>query len=173
VAQHVLPDRVHQVRFSQPHTAVDEKGVIGPRRRLGDCTAGGMRKLIRRADDEGVEGVPGIQAGRAGQRHGRRPGFQRGRFVGAEGNDRHVRLRVGDEMHQELGPLQLAHRFGNDPGVVLGQPVLEQGVGYSDRNRRPVISYKGCRPEPGVKAVPVHLRLDTGEDFVPEVHFTQ
>ena len=29
VLQHVVPDRVHQVRLPQPHTAVDEQRVVG------------------------------------------------------------------------------------------------------------------------------------------------
>ena len=73
VLQHVLPDRVHQVRLAQPHAAVDEQRVVRARRRLRDRAAGRVRELIRRADDEGVEGVAGIEAGRArcGQRRGR------------------------------------------------------------------------------------------------------
>src|SRR5205814_4592202 len=32
---------------------------------------------------------------------------------------------------------------------------------------------KGRRPKPGIERVPVDLRFDAGEDFVPEVHFSE
>ena len=60
----VVADRVHQVRLAEPHAAVDEERVVRARRRFGDGAARGVRELVRRADDEGVEGVAGIQARR-------------------------------------------------------------------------------------------------------------
>ena len=39
VIEHVMPDRVHQVRLPESHAAVDEQRVVGARRRLGDCPA--------------------------------------------------------------------------------------------------------------------------------------
>ena len=59
VVQHVVPDRVHQVRLAEPHAAVDEQRVVRARRRFGDGAAGGVRELVRGSDDEGVEGVAG------------------------------------------------------------------------------------------------------------------
>ena len=65
VPQHVVPDRVHQVGLAQTHPAVDEQRVVRARRRFRDRAAGRVRELVRRADDEGVEGVAGVQPGRA------------------------------------------------------------------------------------------------------------
>ena len=47
VLQHVVPDRVHQVRLAETHAAVDEQRVVRARRRLGDRAARGVRELIR------------------------------------------------------------------------------------------------------------------------------
>ena len=109
VLQHVLPDRVHQVRLAQPHAAVDEQRVVRARRRFGDGAARGVRELIRRADDEGVEGVAGIQAGRArraasGRRRSRAPRLRRG---SAESAGRRSG-GLGDEIHGQVRPLHLA-----------------------------------------------------------------
>ena len=48
VIEHVVPDRVHQVRLAQADAAVDEQRVVRARRGLGDRPAGRMRKLVRR-----------------------------------------------------------------------------------------------------------------------------
>ena len=74
--QHVVTDRVHQVRLAETHAAVDEQRVVRTRRRFGDGAARGVRELVRRADDEGVEGVAGIEAGRPGLRRRRRGRFR-------------------------------------------------------------------------------------------------
>src|SRR5215471_9472776 len=55
---------------------------------------------------------------------------------------------------------------------MLGQPVLELGIGDSDGDGAGVLGDEGGWPEPGVEAVPVHLCFDSGEDFVPEVHLS-
>ena len=60
--QHVVPDRVHQMRLAETHAAVDEERVVRARRGLGNGAAGRMRELIRRSDDERVERVAGVQA---------------------------------------------------------------------------------------------------------------
>ena len=62
--EHVLTDRMHQVRLAKSHAAVDEQRVVRARRRFGDRAARGMRELIRRPDDERVEGVARIETAR-------------------------------------------------------------------------------------------------------------
>ena len=174
VLQHVVPDRVHQVRLAETHAAVDEQRVVRTRRRFGHRAARRVRKLIRRSDDERVEGVAGIEAGRArAWSWRRRRRVERRGFFSAELNRHDVGLRVGNEIHREIRTPDLVQRFADDARVVLRQPVLEEAVRHADRHRRPVVGDEGRRPEPGVEAVPVHLRLDAREDFVPEVHFIQ
>ena len=68
VLHDVLPDGVHQVRLAEADAAVDEERVVGQRRRLGDGAAGRVGELVRRADDEGVEGVARVQALRGDRR---------------------------------------------------------------------------------------------------------
>ena len=132
-----MPDRVHQVRLAEPDSAVDEQRVVGARRRFGDGAARGVRELIRRADDEGVEGVAGIEAGGPGGGDGGGCGFERGGFVRAERNRRRVGRRSRRRSHREVRPLHLGHRFADDAGVVLGQPVLEERVRHPDRDAAP------------------------------------
>ena len=60
----VVADRVQQVGLAQPGLAVDEERVVGLGRRLGDRDRGGVGEAVARADDEGVEGVLRVQAGR-------------------------------------------------------------------------------------------------------------
>ena len=86
VLQHVVADRVHQMRLAETHAAVDEQRVVGARRRFRDGAARRVRELIRRADDEGVEGVTRIQPRGSWSRrdHGSRS-FDRRGFVGTEG----------------------------------------------------------------------------------------
>ena len=67
------------------------------------------------------------------------------------------------------GALDFRQRFGNHRGVVLGEPVAEEGVGHAHPDRAVTVGDKRRRLEPGVEAVPVDLRLDTREDLVPDV----
>ena len=57
VRQHVVADRVHQVRLAQADAAVEKQRVVRPRRRFGDRAARRVRELIRGTDDERVERV--------------------------------------------------------------------------------------------------------------------
>ena len=75
VLQHVVPDRVHQVRLAEPDAAVDEQRVVRARRRFGDGAARGVRELVRRSDDEGVERVARVEAARTARRRLRRCGL--------------------------------------------------------------------------------------------------
>ena len=58
---HVMADRVQQVGLAEPGRAVDEQRVVGTGRALGHRQRGGVREAVRRADDELVERVAGIQ----------------------------------------------------------------------------------------------------------------
>ena len=98
VPEDVLPDRVHQMRLSQSHAAVDEQRVVRSRRRLGDRAARRMRELIRGADDEGVEGVAGIESRRPRHRVAAAAGLEHGGFVGSELHGGTVRRRIATEM---------------------------------------------------------------------------
>jgi hypothetical protein len=62
MVEHVVADRVHQMGLAESHAAVDEQRVIGPRWRLRDGAACRVGKLVRRPDDERLEGVAGSQS---------------------------------------------------------------------------------------------------------------
>ena len=59
-----VTDGVHQVGLAETDAAIDEERVVLAGRNLGDRARGGVRELVRRADDEGVEGVLGEEVGR-------------------------------------------------------------------------------------------------------------
>src|SRR5207344_671953 len=100
----VVTDGVHEMRLAESHTTIDEQWIVGPRRGLRHRAAGSVRKLVRRSDDECVEGVSRIQPGGPWLRR-RRAGFQRDDLVRAEWDHRGVRLDIGDEMHEEVRSL--------------------------------------------------------------------
>ena len=56
-----MPDRVHEVRFAEPHAAVDEQRVIGGAGVLRDSLRRGVREMVRRADNKAVERVFRVQ----------------------------------------------------------------------------------------------------------------
>ena len=170
--QHVVTDGVHQMRFAESHTTVDEQRVVGPRRRLRHGAAGGVRKLIRRSDDECVEGVSRVQPGGPWLRR-RRASFQGNGLVCAERDHRGVRLDIGDEMNEEIRSLKLSCGFRDHPRVMLRQPILEQGVRHANRQRRPIVTDECGGPEPGIEAVAVYLGFNATENLVPEVHCAQ
>ena len=132
VLEHELSDRVHQVRLAETHAAVDEERVVGARRRFSNRATRRVRELIRRADDERVERVAGIQAPQAVRRR-RDRAVERGGLVGVQ-RDIRVGLRVGHEIDDQLRPFQLRHRLADDRPVMLRQPVLEEGSGHPDRD---------------------------------------
>ena len=71
-AADVVSDGVQQVGLAESGVAVDQQRVVGLARGLGDGDGGGVREPVRRADDEGLEGVlrvePGLQRGRGAAR---------------------------------------------------------------------------------------------------------
>ena len=69
----LVADGVHEVGLAQADPAVDEERIVGLRRGLTHAVAGGMGKLVVRADDERLEGVPKVYSGFRG--HSRRRRF--------------------------------------------------------------------------------------------------
>ena len=55
------PDGMHQMRFSQPHSAVDKQRIVGARRIRHHRLRRGVRELIAGAHHEGVESELRIQ----------------------------------------------------------------------------------------------------------------
>ena len=78
--------------------------------------------------------------------------------------------RVGDEVDRKAALPDFSHRLGDDAGIVLREPILEQRVRHPDGHGR-VLGDEAGRLEPGVEAVPVHLGFDPRKNLIPEVHF--
>ena len=169
--EQVLADRVHQVRLAESHAAVEEQRVVGAGGRLGDRDRGGVRELVRRADDERRERVARVQAARR-----RRLRFRGSGLVGYDGRfGRRIRsrsrgsLRVEDEGNLQSAALDLARRLGNDAGVVLGEPVAAEDARHPDGDPLAVVRDERGRLEPGTEAALVDLGLDSRQDLRPDV----
>jgi hypothetical protein len=133
-----------------------------------------MGELVRRTNDEGVEGVAEVQPGgrRGGDRSrglrflvwGRRRQFRRWRRQGST---------LGHEHQRRVGTTNLGQCLGEHDRVMLGEPVLEEGVRHPHRYGVPAVGHKSRWLEPGVEAVPVNFGFDPGEDLVPDtgVHY--
>jgi hypothetical protein len=62
----VVADRLEQVRLAETRAPVDEERVVSLRRGLRDRECSGVGEPIRRADDEEVERVLGVEFDLAG-----------------------------------------------------------------------------------------------------------
>src|SRR6266545_3972040 len=62
-AADLVADGVQEVSLPQSYSAVDEQGVVGRGRQFGNCLARRLGELVRVADDERVEGIPGREPG--------------------------------------------------------------------------------------------------------------
>ena len=108
---------VEQVGLAEPHPAVDEERVVGLGGQLGDGLAGRLGELVRRADDERVEGVLRVEALRSVPRDGCRGPIAGAAACSADGarrvvdDDRDARLAAE---HVGGGALQ-ARRGGAGP----------------------------------------------------------
>ncbi len=173
VREHVVPDCMHQVRLPEPHAPVDEQRVVRARGGFRHGARGGMRELIRRTDDERVEGIAGCEAGRAGvvflvgrpHRVGHRQllgDWRQGRFHPLGGI-------FGEELDPTAGTFYLQQRLVENRRVVLRQPVAKQRIGHADAHDSDPLRDEAGRPEPGVEAVTVDLGFDSGKDRVPNV----
>ena len=172
VREHVVPDRVHQMRFAESHAAVEEQRVIRARRRFRNGAARGMRELIRRADDECFEGIARTQiAARL-----RRPRFGLRPWARCRGGIRRIEIvarppgSVPSGRKTTVAPraAHIRQRFGDHAGVVLVHPFDSGAIGYAHEQRRSDRPDERRVSEPGVKAVVVDLGLDSSERFVPD-----
>ena len=68
VGRDVVPDRVQEVRLAEAGRAADEERVVGDAGHLGDREGGGVREAVGVADDELLEGLARVEAGREGAR---------------------------------------------------------------------------------------------------------
>ena len=163
-----MPDGVHQVRLAQAHSAINEKRVVGPRRRFGHGTARRMRELVRGADNERVERIAGARECRDRRLFDGGLVFDHGFGDRDFRNERraHVFRHEGD---RRAGALDFREGLLDDRRVVFRQPVPEQRVRDAYTDSALAIGHEGRRLEPGVEAVPVDLRLDAGEDLVPDI----
>ena len=169
-----MPDRVHQVRLAQSHPAVDEQRVVGARRRLGDGAARRVGELVRRSDDEGVEGIAGSRGCRRAHRRLRfRGSVIAGESTGgASGDwiDDRVRRRSGRSVTNVTAvPLRSIFRAPH-PAPPHSASSASHGTVRSAPAPAalPIVRHERRGLEPGVEDVTVDLRLDAGENLVPD-----
>ena len=172
VEQHAVAHGVHQVRFAQSDTTIDEKRVVDPARVVADLHAGSAGQLIGLALDETVEGEIRVGVGlelrrgtvdEGGWRFVRdHLNWTRGRDLlpgctaDLETND--GRIAAADLVHIALEPLE----------VVLPHPVEYEGVGRHEAHAT-AIEDTLQRPYPGVELLVGNLAVEAVEAMLPEV----
>ncbi|MNW55056.1 hypothetical protein D3C74_326930 [compost metagenome] len=136
----VVADRVQEVRLAEAGLPVDEEGVVGLGRRLGDRDSGSVREPVRRSDDERLEDVLRVQPGRLGGRTLRGGsgqgalvldlGAQRHRF-GRARRERGGGRRLGAELRidRDAEPDVTAECAGHRGDELVAHARLEVGTG--------------------------------------------
>jgi hypothetical protein len=113
----LVADGVQEVRLAQADAAADEERVVFGRVGAGDGARGGVRQLVRRTGDEGLEDVFLVERGRRAEvaavlddhlalRRTERLDGGRARR-GGEADDRTTRGRCRDRRHLDRGRLRL------------------------------------------------------------------
>ncbi len=165
----VVANRVHQMGLAEPDSAVNEQRVIRPRRGFRHSAAGRVGKLVRRPNNERVKRVPRTKDANVIAVSRIRLGLlldcRRFRDIG---NQRHAQV-LRNKGYRRAGALNFRERFLDHRRVVLRQPVAEERVGNAHADRAVTIRDERRRLEPRVETVPVDLRLDAGEDLVPDI----
>ena len=171
IAEHVGADGVQQMRLAEPRTAIDEQRVVRLSGRLRHGHGGGMGEPVRRSDDEGVEGVLGVEVrsrvvgllgaisgirGQDGRRGHPRPWDELG--------DRQLLLVILRTIRGTQGQLQIGiDGDGQVNGAVegVGEQLLQLGthlrldvvaselIGYGNHRRRGVHRHRGRIAQPG------------------------
>ena len=60
--EHVMADGLEKMGLAEPAAPVNEEGIVGAGRRVGDGLRGSVGELVVGADDEALEGVGGIHS---------------------------------------------------------------------------------------------------------------
>jgi len=130
---HAVTDRVHEVRFPQTYTAVQEERIVSAAGRLRHRLGGGVREPVALADDEGFKRIAPVQLARATLGGAERPagrGFER--LVTARLDDHEARLYASQGQQRsavlslKLAELHyLAEVTGEQPVLLLDDVMSE------------------------------------------------
>ena len=179
---HVVPDRVQEVGLAQSGRAVDEERVVGAGRGLGDRERGGVGEAVRRADDEVLERVAGVQRGparRGGIGRGRRRGrWRAGVAVAVSATAAAVRHEDGlvepgagldREVDDDVVAGDLVDHGGDEAAVVGADPLADHRVGGGEAEALAVEIGRPHVPEPRVPGGFGQLLLQRGGRRSPEL----
>ena len=140
-AEDGVTNGVHQVGFTQPGVAIEEEGVVGLSRGLGDREGGGVGHLVVGADDEGLEGIAGVECAGGGAAFVVASGFagagtEGGAAAGDSGFGTGTRagfLRAGGaELYVNEATGAEAKALGDQVEVVVVNPDLGELVGDAE-----------------------------------------
>ena len=158
-----VADGLHQVRLAESHAAVQEQRIVGFRWLLGDGDGRGVGELVRRADNEFVEGVARVQLARGRieiellLRRDRRRSQRCFAFDRDEFQDQ---ARSADFNQHGLQKL----------AVGFGKALAEEPCGNADDQQ---VLFRALLPgwfEPGGVAMWIYAPRGMLQDFVPEIH---
>ena len=151
------------MRFAKSHAAVQEQRIVGFRRLLGDGHGRGVRELVRRADNEFVEGIARVQLARGRieiellLRRDRRGSY--GCFV----FDR-------DEFQDQARSADFDQHGLQKLAIGFGKALAEEPRGNADDQQ---ILFRALLPgwfEPCGVAMWVYAPRGVLQDFVPKIH---
>ena len=171
----VLADRLHEVRFSESRSAVEEKRVVGFCGRMRHRKRRRMRNLIVRANDKRFKRIADVHARRRDRRHvatvvdgviglsfmGRRGRGHRRQNVVCRFLRNKKPQRTGTAQHRENGGVQQRQ-------IVALDPELKNVVRHAQRELFLIRSSQFDCVEPTLESVRINVRLKHIGDRFPE-----
>ena len=165
----LVRDRVHQVGLAEADAAVEEERVVGARGRFRDRARGGVRELVRGADDEVLEGEARVAGARAARTRRARRG------------------RRGGRLRTERPPSRIGSRAPGSPPAMLparaASPCRDSIQSAKTREGTETVRTPAARgrvegelagrPEPGLQLFRVELSLELLEDGGPDLGHRQ
>ena len=141
--------------LAEADVPVEEQGVVGGARVLGDADAGGVGEAVAGPDDEGVEGVVGVELDVAGGQEapGRRRGRLLGGLLGLGRGGRAARrgpFGIDQVLDASWAPEGVLDGAGDHLAVVIDQPRAREVVVHCDGDAQLVRLGQGRAPEPRV-----------------------
>lgn len=158
-----MADRLHEVGLPEAGGAADEEGVVPVGGLVGDVECGGVRELVRGADDEVLERVERIEITDLGSRRSQRTCGRDGGPV--------VVLAFQDEADLARADAGEARRFTDLVAVFARDVVDEEGAADEDIDGVGRLELLPRSSEPGIEVALVHPGLQVFENFLPGGRF--
>ncbi len=166
----LVSNGLHEMGLAHAYAAVEEERVVSLGRSFGDGLAGSVGELVAAADDEGVEGVAGIQLGGAIPVEARlrwRCVAGREAAIMADGSCSWVVLG-SDELYVVEVEAEIVDCFLDEVGIFVASVAELDSRNANEENASAGVAVAGGF-EPGVVGVPVNFLFQRVENPSPRV----